>query len=551
VPGRPASIVPVPMSASAQHANATAERVRGALASPIAVGFLLVALTLYSVWFRTRSANAAFWMDEGLSVGIASHPLLDIPAVLKQDGSPPLYYMGLSAWMGWFGRTEATTHYFSLLASTVAIPFAFWGGRTLFDRRTGVLAASLMASSAFLTAYSQETRMYALMALLSLTTATFFLLGFVAGRRPWLAAFVLSMAAMLYTHGWGIFYGVGCFAALMFLIIRDSDGRSRLLKDGLLSFGAVALLFLPWLPTLLYQAQHTAAPWALSPGLGLPLELSFLLGGQRIAIALLLGAALGFWRIVSRSSEGLPPVPGPAKALDRSLHRRAVAVLLLIFGVTVAIGWTLSQFNPAWALRYLSAILGVLLFAFAICAARSGWLGLVGVAFAVFAGFSPSINVPINLKSNMRNIATEVNPRLKPGTLVIVGQPEQVPLAWYYLPGGMRFADPMGATSDPRMLNWVDVVDRIRAATPRRTYDKLVESVPVGGQVLLVRPLTVGIKNWSAPWTFEVRRRSAQWSELLQRDPRFVKEVASPWFYIPAATVANSAVLYRRTKAGR
>jgi hypothetical protein len=178
-------------------------------------------------------------------------------------------------------------------------------------------------------------------------------------------------------------------------------------------------------------------------------------------------------------------------------------------------------------------------------------LGIAGIVFVVFAGFSPSINLPINLKSNMRNIVTEVNPRLERGTLVIVGQPEQVPLAWYYLPGGMRFADPMGPTSDPRMLNWVKVVDRLRAATPRRTYDQLVESVPVGGQVLLIRPLTVGIMNWSAPWTFEVRRRSAQWSELLQRDPRFVKEVASPWFYIPASTVANSAVLYRRTRAER
>ncbi|MEI6447837.1 MAG: glycosyltransferase family 39 protein [Actinomycetes bacterium] len=539
------------MSASAQHPQATAERLRGLLSSPIAVGIYLVGLTLASVWFRTRSADAAFWMDEGLSVGIASHALFDIPSVLKQDGSPPLYYMGLAAWMGWFGRTEAATHAFSLLASTATIPFAFWAGRTLFDRRTGVIAASVFASSAFLTAYSQETRMYALMVLLSLTTATFFLLSFVARRRPWLAAFVVSMAAMLYTHGWGIFYGVGCFVALMFLAYRDSEGRAGLLKDGALSFGAVALLFVPWLPTLLYQARNTAAPWALSPGFGLPLELSFLLGGQRIAIALLLASALGFWRIVSRNGEGVPPVPGPAVAMAEGLHRRAVAALLLIFGVTIAIGWTLSQFNPAWALRYLSAILGVLLFAFAICAARSGWLGIAGIAFVVFAGFSPSINLPINLKSNMRNIGTEVNPRLKPGALVIVGQPEQVPLAWYYLPGGMRFADPMGPTSDPRMLNWVKVVDRLRAAEPRRTYDQLVESVPVGGQVLLIRPLTVGIMNWSAPWTFEVRRRSAQWSELLQRDPRFVKEVASPWFYIPASTVANSAVLYRRTRAER
>ena len=38
-------------------------------------------------------------------------------------------------------------------------------------------------------------------------------------------------------------------------------------------------------------------------------------------------------------------------------------------------------------------------------------------------------------KSDMRDVAGEMAPRLHPGDLVIVGQPEQVPLAWYYLPG--------------------------------------------------------------------------------------------------------------------
>ena len=44
-----------------------------------------------------RRIHARFWIDEGLSVGIASHPLVDIPGVLRQDGSPPLYYLLLNA----------------------------------------------------------------------------------------------------------------------------------------------------------------------------------------------------------------------------------------------------------------------------------------------------------------------------------------------------------------------------------------------------------------------------------------------------------------------
>lgn len=534
------------MSAFAEHAAAPAARVRSLAGRPWAVGAFLVGLTLFSAWFRTRAATAAFWMDEGLSVGIGSYPILDIPARLKVDGSPPLYYMALAAWMGWVGRTEAQTHLFSGLAATLTIPVGFLAGRTLFNTRTGVIAASLFGSSAFLTAYAQETRMYALLALLSLTTCSTFLLAFVAGRRRWLPVFSISLAAMLYTHGWGIFFGIACFATLLVLIARDPALRRRLATDGLIAFGLTGLLFAPWLPTLLYQSGHTGAPWAMSPDWGVPIQLAVLLGGQRIAFVLLIASALGFVRIATLGTAGSIEDRPPA-GLGAVSTRRALFALLLIFALTVAIGWTVSQFNPAWTLRYLSAVLGPLLLAFAVAIARSGRLGIFGVVIVVFASFSPSINRDINLKSNVRNIATELGPKLDRGTLVIVGQPEQVPLAWYYLPSGMRYADPMGAVADPRMLDWVDVVDRIEAADPKRTWDRLAATVPPGGQVLLIRPLTVGIRNWSAPWTFQVRRRSAQWSELLRADRRFRREAVSPWFYIPAATVADSAVLYRRT----
>jgi hypothetical protein len=134
---------------------------------------------------------------------------------------------------------------------------------------------------------------------------------------------------------------------------------------------------------------------------------------------------------------------------------------------------------------------------------------------------------------------------------VIVGQPEQTPVNWYYLPAGMRFADPMGFTRDPRMLDWTDAVDRLAAADPRATYERLIASVPVGGRVLFVRPVTVGVTNWSAPWTLLVRRLSARWGALLQSDPRLVPMKAAPWFYGTASTVSDNAVLYRKIKSGR
>ena len=33
-----------------------------------------------------------------------------------------------------------------------------------------------------------------------------------------------------------------------------------------------------------------------------------------------------------------------------------------------------------------------------------------------------------------------------------------------------------------------------------------------------MRPLTEGAQNWQAPWTQLVRRRSAQWGQILHND---------------------------------
>ena len=67
----------------------------GRLATPAGLG-LLCALSLL---LRSRELWIGFWIDEGLSVGIADRPLSHIPTALHEDGSPPVYYMLLHFWM--------------------------------------------------------------------------------------------------------------------------------------------------------------------------------------------------------------------------------------------------------------------------------------------------------------------------------------------------------------------------------------------------------------------------------------------------------------------
>ena len=129
---------------------------------------LLVALVGLSLVLRSSQLGQGFWIDEGISVGVAHHHWWSIPHVLRQDGSPPGYYMLLGLWIRAFGDSERETHALSLLFALASIPLAYAAARSIFDRLTGVVAAVLVAFTPYFTYYGQETRMYALEGFLSL-----------------------------------------------------------------------------------------------------------------------------------------------------------------------------------------------------------------------------------------------------------------------------------------------------------------------------------------------------------------------------------------------
>ena len=193
-------------------------------------------LLAISLFLRTRALGASLWMDEGLSIGIASQPFFDIPGVLRQDGSPPLYYLMLHVWMNVVGSGPGATQGLSVAISLLAVPAGLWAGWTLFGKRTGLICAALAAFNPFLTYYAQETRMYSLMIVLSLLTTAAFLHVYVYRNRRYLALFTVSLAALLYVHSWGIFVTVGTLAALV-PALRAREMRAPLLKDIGLGYG--------------------------------------------------------------------------------------------------------------------------------------------------------------------------------------------------------------------------------------------------------------------------------------------------------------------------
>jgi len=102
---------------------------------------------------------------------------------------------------------------------------------------------------------------------------------------------------------------------------------------------------------------------------------------------------------------------------------------------------------------------------------------------------------------------------------------------------------------DPSYMDWVKALDHLKAANPQATLAPLLASLKPGQRILYVRPLTEGAQNWKSNWTQLVRRRAAQWGQILQNDVNrgILKQVAwAPHNYRGASILADSAVLYEK-----
>lgn len=514
---------------------ADAERVAGWLLARRALVFLALAVLIgLSYYERTRALNASYWIDEGISIGIAKHSFFEIPGVLRRDGSPPLYYLLLNLWTEAFGTREVITHRLSLGFALLSIPAAYWGA-SVWGRGAGLAAAAIAAFSPFLDVHAIETRMYALVALLALLATGAFVRAFVLRRRRFVPVFALLLAAMLYTHNWALFFALGTGLGILLLAAGRRD--RALLRDGLLAGGGALVLYAPWIPSLLYQAEHTGAPWSQPPNFDSIVDVPQALLGTDLAIApLVLTAGAGLVLVVRR---GLPE------------ERRAAAVLGLALLASIALAFVAALISPGWASRYFAIFLAPLVLLLALGAGRARLVGAIGIVAFAAISYNPVTPSPY-FKSNAEAVANEVNESLRPGDVVLSTQPEQVPLLRHYLIDELVYADPLGRVEDPRVTDWRDIVDRMRDARPPESIEPVLRRIRPGRRLVVVRPIIRGRYGWRAPWTRLVRKRSVQITKLMERDERFRKVgIYRGTTKVRARRVGVIATMYVRKREGR
>ena len=170
----------------------------------------LLLILLLAAGLRLYRLDAqSLWYDEGASVGYALRTPGDIWRNTAADIHPPGYYLLLSRWVGPLGTSELALRGLSVVFGLLLVAQVYSLGRALFHPTVGLLAGALIAIDPFHVYYSQEARMYTLLASLGAASMWLFIQWLETlqqpaahRRRPWLllAGLVLVNAAGLYTH---------------------------------------------------------------------------------------------------------------------------------------------------------------------------------------------------------------------------------------------------------------------------------------------------------------------------------------------------------------
>jgi uncharacterized membrane protein len=152
--------------------------------------------------------SQSLWSDEGNSAALAARSLAQIGRDAGNDIHPPLYYWLLHFWTRSFGNSEFALRSLSAVLGVLLVWVIADLGRRLFSPATGLAAGFIAALAPFQVYYSQEARMYILLALEAAAAMLLFWLYMTAELRttkPWHrvivgALLVLVWIAGLYTH---------------------------------------------------------------------------------------------------------------------------------------------------------------------------------------------------------------------------------------------------------------------------------------------------------------------------------------------------------------
>ena len=426
-------------------------------------------------------APSPLWLDEALSVHIASLGFGDMIDALRHDGHPSFYYLLLGWWMDLFGDSNGAVRALSGLFSLATVPVLWAIGRR---RSLGLasVAALIALTSPYLLRYGTEARMYALVSFLVAC-------GWLAAERAVdapnprrLALVAVVTAALIHTHYWSFWLiGAACLI-LAFTFVREPDRRPLVLRLGI-AIAAGAATFVVWLPVFFEQLGSTGTPWAArARPAEVVIESMQAVGGNNRFEGQLLGTILLV--LVLLGALGVRRAGG----VELRFARGPLTIAAATVALTLAIGGAVAFVTAgAFESRYAAVVVPlVLLLAAGGLTLIPGRVGTIAIAFVVLFGLAVGVDEARRDRTQAAEVAAVIDRDHQPGDIVAFCPDQLGPATIRSLTAEIEtIAYPRG---DGNLIDWQDYADVIEDTSPEDFLARL-DTASSGNDIWLVAGL--------------------------------------------------------------
>lgn len=223
---------------------------------------LAAALRLYHLDFQS------IWIDE-IHTMIEANPDMSMKEfdeiIMFREGIPHFYFLAVRLFFEIFGYSTFTARFFSAVVGIVSVYVIYLLGKELYNKRAGLVAASLLAVNQFHIYYSQEARSYAL--LLLFTILAFYRLLLFVKNPTWRTAVFFGLCSGLipHAHPIGLTVILAQYLVVLFVLVKTVPAQRK--QFFVMSFfsGIIALLVFYPVYRIVSKVSDITSFWVTMP----------------------------------------------------------------------------------------------------------------------------------------------------------------------------------------------------------------------------------------------------------------------------------------------
>jgi hypothetical protein len=475
-------------------------------------------------------SRGELWLDEAQTVAISRLSLGDLFPALREDGSPPLYYLLQHGWIEVFGSGTTSVRALSGVFALASLPVMWLLADRVAGRRTAWCATVLLATSPFAIRYGTEARMYSLVVLLVLLGALVLERAWRRPTTPRLVGVTAATGALLTTHYWAMY-----LVAAVVLVLLVEARRGHVDRRVLVAAVAGGVFFVPWAPAFAHQVRSTGAPWAgraslgdlvdVLHGYGAPNRLDS--AGWTLWLTLLGLTVLGVFGHRRRS--GAIELRWRSQGVERALG--AVTLLTL----ALALGAGIVGNSPVTA-RYTAVVFPLVVLLAAIGLSRlSIAAATVVLTVAAATGLMGGWDASMAQRTAAPRVVAQIERLATPDDLVVYC-PDQLGPSVSRLLETPAPQVTFPSYSAPQRVDWDDYLERFRGADVE-AFAAEVNRMAVGDVWLVTAPNYMTTSEGCRDMRDALTELRPAATEIVPADGRFFEQ--AQLFRLPPATTPS------------